>query len=108
MGWISAIILGKTFKTLPFIVWNNLYKEVNGKWKVPLPKQLYSEALLRYQLIFFWAAMVLLQAGLIAGRLVVIRLALWVWMGVAILYVINVGKVLLHKIKKTGDGRTTG
>ena len=24
-GWITAIILGMTFKTLPFIVWNKVY-----------------------------------------------------------------------------------
>src|SRR5690606_23152382 len=25
LGWISSLILGKTFKTLPFIIWNRHY-----------------------------------------------------------------------------------
>lgn len=106
MGWLSAIILGMTFKTLPFIVWNDLYKEVNGKIKVPLPKQLYSNALLRYQLILFGSALLLLQVGLITGQLLVIRSALWVWLGTAVVYVLNTGKILLHKVKMTRNGHT--
>jgi len=38
LGWITNIILGKTFKTLPFIIWNNQYKHLSGKAKIPLPK----------------------------------------------------------------------
>jgi len=41
LGWITALALGMTFKTLPFIVWNNHYKNLNGKGKIPLPKELY-------------------------------------------------------------------
>jgi hypothetical protein len=30
-GWITAIILGMTFKTLPFIIWNRTYHRLAGK-----------------------------------------------------------------------------
>lgn len=99
IGWISTIILGQTFKTLPFIIWNNLYKKINHKVKVPLPKQLYSETLLRYQFVSFWIAIVLLITGLMIDNLLIIRLALWGWLIVALLYVLNVRKILMHKIK---------
>jgi hypothetical protein len=41
-GWITAIILGMTFKTLPFIVWNKVYHQQAGKGKTPNPKDLFS------------------------------------------------------------------
>jgi len=99
MGWITGIILGKTFKTLPFIVWNGHYKDLSGKVKVPLPKQLYSEALVRWQFRLFIAGTVLLAAGIIAGSIPVIRVAACVWVLLSLVYALNVGKVLLHKTK---------
>src|SRR3546814_5782505 len=57
LGWISAIIFGKTFKTLPFIIWNMHYKDVHGKKNMPLPRDLYIEKLLFYQFWCFVAAL---------------------------------------------------
>ncbi|HTM93169.1 MAG TPA: hypothetical protein VL095_12170, partial [Flavisolibacter sp.] len=42
-GWLTAIILGMTFKTLPFIVWNKIYHNKAGLGKTPSPKDLFSE-----------------------------------------------------------------
>ena len=103
MGWISGIILGQTFKTLPFIVWNNQYKQINGKVKVPLPKHLYSAVLLRYQSVLFWPAMVLLVTGLLAGSLFITRLAFLIWLMVVVICFLTVGKILLHKTKTVAD-----
>ncbi len=100
LGWITGIILGKTFKTLPFIIWNGHYKHLSGKVKVPLPKDLYSEALTRWQFRCYIAAFVILAAGLIAQHLVLIRTGLGFWVMVALLYVWNVFRLLLHKTKK--------
>lgn len=97
MGWITGIVLGKTFKTLPFIVWNGHYKKLSGKAKVPLPKQLYSEALIMWQFCFFIAAILSLAVGILLGEIVVIRVAAILWLIVASLYVFNVMKTLLHK-----------
>lgn len=49
MGWLTALVLGKTFKTLPFIVWNFRYKNHHGKMKIPMPKDLYIEKWITYQ-----------------------------------------------------------
>src|SRR5690606_1915186 len=68
LGWISAIIFGKTFKTLPFIIWNMHYKNVHGQKNVPLPKDLYSERLLYYQFWFFIIAFILLTTGIIINQ----------------------------------------
>ncbi|HVZ96882.1 MAG TPA: hypothetical protein VG847_08405 [Chitinophagaceae bacterium] len=97
MGWITGIILGKTFKTLPFIVWNGHYKNLSGKIKVPLPKQLYNEGLVKWQFRFYIAALIILFAGIITGSLFAIQMGLGVWLAVAVIYVYNVAKILMHK-----------
>ncbi|MBW7893266.1 MAG: cytochrome C oxidase subunit I, partial [Chitinophagaceae bacterium] len=42
-GWITAIIFGMTFKTLPFIVWNRVYHKKAHAGKTPAPKELFNE-----------------------------------------------------------------
>ncbi len=99
LGWITGIILGKSFKTLPFIVWNGHYKHLSGKVKVPLPKHLYNERMVEWQLPAFVVALFSLALALILDNLLLIRLSLVSWLIVALLYNINVFKTLLHKTK---------
>ncbi len=102
LGWITGIILGKTFKTLPFIVWNIHYRHRHGTAGVPLPKHLYSERLAACQLYVYLAAFSTLAAGLWMDSAWVIRAALWLWLLLAAGYLANVFRVLFHKapIKK--------
>ena len=97
MGWITGIILGKTFKTLPFIVWNEHYKNLSGKVKIPLPKDLYSETLVLWQTRLFAVAMLVIAIGIASGNVWVIRAAACIWLVLAFLYLLNVMKVLFHK-----------
>lgn len=97
LGWISSIILGMTFKTLPFIVWNNHYKNLNGKMKIPLPKHLYSEKILKIQFWIFLFSIYILALSILFEQPIALRLALGLWVVVAVLYTINVGKILTHK-----------
>ena len=99
LGWISSIVLGMTFKTLPFIVWNNRYKQLNGIVKIPLPKQLYSETLLRFQFWLFVAALYITALSLFFDNLLTLKAGLLLFMLVALLYNINVFKILVHKTK---------
>ena len=101
LGCITNIILGMTFKTLPFIVWNDHYKMLSGKVKVPLPKQLYNEKLLPWQFRSTIAALVSLSVGIIFQQLCIIQIALGLWIVVAVLYNWNVFKVLMHKTNTT-------
>ena len=101
MGWITSIILGKTFKTLPFIIWNNHYKNLSGKVKVPLPKELYSEKLTIWQFRIFIAAFLVFAIGIVLQQVIVIRIGAILWMIVALLYNINVFKLMFHKRNKT-------
>ncbi|WP_027377015.1 hypothetical protein [Kaistella palustris] len=97
MGWITSLILGKTFKTLPFIIWNDNYKNLSGKVKVPLPKHLYNEKLTVWQFRLFIAAFLVFALGIIIQQLVIIRLGALLWCVVATLYNINVFKLIFHK-----------
>lgn len=97
MGWITSIILGKTFKTLPFIIWNDHYKNLSGKVKVPLPKDLYSEKLTIWQFRIFIAAFLVFALGIILQQVIIIRIGAILWVAVAVLYNVNVFKLILHK-----------
>lgn len=99
MGWITGIILGQTFKTLPFIVWNDHYKKLTGKVRVPLPRDLYREGWLRWQLGLYIVALLLLVTGIVLRELVIIRIATWCWLGLALIYAFNVSQILFHKTK---------
>ncbi|AZI66827.1 hypothetical protein EIB71_03665 [Kaistella daneshvariae] len=101
MGWITSIILGKTFKTLPFIIWNDRYKNLSGKVKVPLPKDLYSEKLTVWQFRIFIAAFLVFALGIIVQNVLIIRVGVALWVVVAVLYNVNVFKLILHKKKQT-------
>ncbi len=97
LGWISAIILGMTFKTLPFIVWNNHYKKLNGKAKIPLPKDLFMPNLLTYQFRIFIFSLPLIAISIILQQQLLFQIGLVGFCTVALLYFINVWKVLTHK-----------
>ncbi|MHA6728041.1 hypothetical protein ACX3PU_08255 [Chryseobacterium sp. A301] len=101
MGWITGIILGKTFKTLPFIVWNSKYKHLSGKKNIPLPKTLYSEKLVKFQFILYLAALTVLSLGILFQTHWVIQLGLILWVSVAGIYLVNVSKLFNHLIKTT-------
>jgi hypothetical protein len=99
MGWITSIILGKTFKTLPFIIWNNQYKQYSGKVKVPLPKDLFNEQLTKWQFWLFILAFLSFALGVVLQNSMIIRMASVVWLLVAIIYCSNVFILLTHKSK---------
>jgi len=97
LGWISAIILGMTFKTLPFIVWNERYKNMNGKGKIPMPKQLYKENVLNWQFRCYAMALPLLALGIFMHIGTIVKFSGIIWVMVAALYTYNVAVVIFHK-----------
>lgn len=96
-GWITAIIFGMTFKTLPFIVWNKVYHLKAGLGKTPNPKELFSGKIFAAMGIAYLSGFVLFAAGIISSGLLVLKLAAMLLLLAAILYNWNVFKILLHK-----------
>lgn len=97
LGWISSLALGMTFKTLPFIVWNGHYKHLNGKGRIPLPKELYLQWLVRLQWWFYIAALYGLLSGVLLQLEALIQIALVFLIATSISYGINVLYILQHK-----------
>ncbi len=99
LGFISLLILGQTYKTLPFIVWLEKYQHLSGKGKAPLPKELYSEKFAKYQLLFFLFGFFIMIIGVLFSMILLIKSASILLIITAILYNMNVYKILLHKPK---------
>jgi hypothetical protein len=96
-GWITAIILGMTFKTLPFIVWNKEYHHLAGKGKTPNPKDLFSNIVFKWMSIVYILGFVLFTTGILLHSTIVLQLAAGLLLLTSILYNWNVIKLLAHK-----------
>lgn len=96
-GWITAIILGMTFKTLPFIIWNKVYHHLAGKGKTPSPKDLFSETAFKWMSLCYVAGFVLFTAGILFHATAIIQVAAVLLLLTSLLYNWNVIKLLLHR-----------
>jgi hypothetical protein len=96
-GWLTAIILGMTFKTLPFIVWNKVYHRKAGLGKTPNPKDLFNASVFNTMGVAFLAGFVFFAAGIFLGHAVVLQVATILLLVAAILYNWNVIRMLFHQ-----------
>lgn len=90
LGWISSLILGQTFKTLPFIVWTKRYQHIAGTKTTLLPAQLYNNTLLSIQFTSFLIFIISFSLGLLLELNVLVWLAIICLAITAITYVSNV------------------
>ncbi len=98
-GWITAIILGMTFKTLPFILWNKSYHHKAGLGKTPNPRELFSNKIFVVMTIFYLAGFILFGAGMLFSTGFLLKSAALFLILAAVLYNSNVFKMMLHKPK---------
>lgn len=96
-GFVSSMVLGQTFKTLPFIVWLKHYRKTIGKGKQPLPNDLYSVALIKWQQISYVSGMLIFSLGVLWVHIWLIRAGAALLLVSAILYNRNLFSILLHK-----------
>ncbi|WP_298368007.1 hypothetical protein [uncultured Lutibacter sp.] len=109
-GLITTLILGQTYKTLPFIIWLDKYKKLIGKTKTPLPRELYSEKIANIQIIIYFVFIAAFVIGLLFNQLVFIKIGSYALLVVAFLYNVNIFKMITHKVKfkendETGNHR---
>lgn len=97
-GWLTAIILGMTFKTLPFIVWNKVYHTRAGIATTPSPNDLFSHPVFRIMSLAYLAGFILFITGAWINSTVVLSISTLLLVTAATLYNFNVLKLLLHKI----------
>lgn len=96
-GWLTAIILGMTFKTLPFIVWNKIYHPKTGMGKMPNPKDLFDHRVFNAMGILYLAGFSLFLGGILSGSVPVIQLASSFLIITAVFYNFNILKMLRQK-----------
>ncbi len=101
MGWITALILGMTFKTFPFIVWNKIYHKKAAAGKTPSPKELFSDSLFRLMMLCYLPGFALTGAGILSGHNKLTGIGSVLLVLAAIFYNWNVFKVLFHQPKRS-------
>ena len=99
IGFITSLVMGQTYKTLPFIVWLKVYRGRIGKVVLPLPKDLYSEKIAIAQLWLFAIGFVLLLIGISASITRILFLGGTILLLSAALYNFNLFKIIFHKPK---------
>lgn len=96
-GWITAIILGMTFKTLPFIVWNKLYHAKAGLGKTPDPKELFSSKIFAAMSVVYITGFISFATGIIFSCAPVLKSSAILLLVAALLYNLNVFKIIQHR-----------
>ena len=99
-GWITAIIFGMTFKTLPFILWNKIYHKKAGFGKTPNPRELFNNKIFLWMAITYLSGFVLFGSGIVISNELLLKPGALLLMVAAVLYNGNVFKMMFHKPKE--------
>ena len=100
-GWITAIIFGMTFKTLPFILWNRAYHGRAGMGKTPSPKELFNQQIFKVMTVLYLAGLIIFIAGIFLSSILLLKVAAFLLFGAAVLYNGNVFKMVSHTPAKS-------
>lgn len=97
IGFVTSLIMGQTYKTLPFIIWLHQYRGRIGKSDIPFPRELYSEKVSNLQLFFFALGFIIFFIGILALHELTITIGgLFLFIS-SVLYSYNTLKIVLHK-----------
>ncbi len=96
-GWITAIILGMTFKTLPFIIWNKVYHSLAGKRKTPNPKDLFNNTIFKWMAISYILGFIIFTAGILLNENIILQTGAMLLLITSVLYNWNILKLISHK-----------
>lgn len=90
IGFAGFIIVGQTYKILPFLVWFNKYSDKVGQAKVPLLKDMFDERLAKVELGLMLAGVVIAAVALPFANTSLFRLGAIVLTASAAIFVWNV------------------
>jgi len=96
-GFVTSLIMGQTYKTLPFIIWLKIYRKRVGKGKTPLPRDLYSGKMAVVQLWVYATGFFVLLAGVLLTHPVVVSVGGLLLLLSAVLYNLNLWRIIFHK-----------
>ncbi|PJA08431.1 MAG: hypothetical protein COX70_03680 [Flavobacteriales bacterium CG_4_10_14_0_2_um_filter_32_8] len=99
IGFFTSLIMGQTYKTLPFIIWLKVYRGKIGKVKMPLPKELYHEKIAIAQVWIFALGFILFLLGILTTINFLVSISgIVLFLSVA-LYNFNIVKIIFHQPK---------
>ncbi len=98
-GWITSIILGMTFKTMPFIIWNKVYSSKAGLGKTPNPKDLFNNKIFIANGMSYLLGFVIFSGGIIQSSILFLNIGAFFLLVTAVLHNLNVFIILFHKSK---------
>lgn len=96
-GWISAIIFGMTFKTLPFILWNKKFHKKAGQGSTPNPRDLFRQSVFRWMLGCYFTGFILFISGIVLGGIIFLKTGAAFLVAVSVLFNWNVLTMLRFK-----------
>jgi hypothetical protein len=96
-GWLTAIILGMTFKTLPFIVWNKIYQGLAEKTGLPSPRELFSDRLFNGMCAAYLGGFLLFTSGIFFETTLPRRGGALLLIAASVLYGMNVWRTVFHQ-----------
>lgn len=103
IGFITSLVMGQTYKTLPFIVWLKIYRGKVGRVVLPLPKDLYSEKAAVAQVWLYGLGILVLLVGIVAAIKGVVLLGGIILLLSTLLYNFSIFKIVLHKPTQKSD-----
>lgn len=98
-GWLTAIILGMTFKALPFIAWNKVYHQKAGLQKTPNPKDLFSNTVFKAMSLAYIVGFLVFATGILTSVILLLQVGAALLLLTALLYNWNVFKIIFHQPK---------
>lgn len=99
-GWLTSIILGMTFKTLPFITWNKVYHHRAALGKTPNPKDLFNHTIFKIMSTAYLIGFILFAFGILFSWTLSLKIGAVFLIVTSITYNFNVLKLLTHKAMK--------
>lgn len=96
-GWLTSIILGMTFKTLPFITWNKVYHKRAALGKTPNPKDLFDSFIFKVMSITYLIGFLTFAFGIFFMWLPLLKIGSMFLIFTSIFYNFNVLKIICHK-----------
>ena len=100
-GWLSSLMLGMTFKTLPFIVWNKVYHHRAAFGNTPSPKDLFEHTIFKIMCFIYLIGFSIFAIGIILASPYLLKIGAFLIIITSVLYNINVFKIILHKASST-------
>lgn len=97
IGFVTSLIQGQTYKTLPFIIWLKIYRNRIGKGKTPFPKELYSEKVAQFQLWGFIIGFTIFLVAILFKSVEMVQIGGVLLFVSALLYNYNILKIVFHK-----------